>query len=67
MNAKYRVYFTEYERGWGSRPDGHKDFDDIKSAKEYADKFNSKNDLPIAPDWYMTASSPVLVDLDNER
>jgi len=63
MNAKYRVYFTEYERGWGSRPDGHKDFDDFK---EYADNYNSRNDLPIAPDWYMTASDPQLVDLDKE-
>jgi hypothetical protein len=68
MNAAYRVYYTEYERGWGSRPDGHKDFQGasaLEDAKQHIITFNSTNNLPSAPDWYMIASGPVLVDLDN--
>ena len=67
MRVAYRVHYTEYERGWGSRPDGHKDFegsDALTEAKKHADEFNAQNTAPSAPDWYMTASEPQLVDLD---
>jgi len=64
MTPKYRIYYTEYERGWGSRPDGHDDFNTFGEAVAAADAFNSKNTAPRTPDWYMVASQPVLVDAD---
>ena len=64
MTPKYRVRITEYERGWGSRPEGFSDFDSLEEAKAYRDKFNSQNTAPTAPDWYMVASDPVFVDTD---
>jgi len=69
MRAAYRVFYTEYERGWGSRPDGHKDFEGptaLTEARQHTKEFNAKNTSETVPDWYMTASDPVLVDLDKE-
>ena len=63
MRSVYRVFLTEYERGWGSRPEGHSDFDTFEKAKEYQTNFNKDNTGPV-PDWYMIASEPRLVDLD---
>jgi hypothetical protein len=64
MTPKYRVRYTEYERGWGSRPDGFRDFDTHVEAKAAADAFNAQNTAETAPDWYMVASEPVFVDAD---
>lgn len=67
MRTAYRVHYTEYERGWGCRPDGYKDFegDDAKeNALAHQKEFNSKNTESTAPDWYMIAEDPVLVILD---
>lgn len=54
----WRVDFTEYERGWGSRPDGFKLFETEEAALEFQRAFNAKNDKPVAPDWYMIAETP---------
>ena len=64
MTPKYRVRYTEYERGWGSRPDGFRDFDSKAEAEDHQNEFNSKNTEPHAPDWYMIAETPVFVDAD---
>lgn len=60
----YRVDIIESERGWGQRVDDHKYFQGPTSKKEADDfvkKFNSQNNLPAAPDWYMYAAQPVLI------
>ena len=70
MRTAYRVYYTEFERGWGSRPDGYKDFegDDAHAqATKHCEDFNAKNTETVAPDWYMIAETPVMVDLDLEE
>jgi len=64
MTPKYRVRYTEYERGWGSRPEGFSDYDTLEEAKAESAAFNSKNTAIAAPDWYMVASEPVFVDAD---
>jgi hypothetical protein len=64
MTPKYRVRYTEYERGWGSRPDGFDDFDTLKKAEKCRDNFNAKNNKKQVPDWYMIAHDPVFVDAD---
>lgn len=71
MSARlaYRVFYTEYERDWGSRVDGYKDFEGENAqerAMQHTLDFNSKNNLDIVPDWYMVASAPVLVDLNKK-
>jgi hypothetical protein len=64
MTPKYRVRYTEYERGWGSRPDGFDDFDTLAAGQECTREFNAKNTEKTAPDWYMVAADPVFVDAD---
>lgn len=64
MNAKYRVVLWEYERGWGSKPFTHSDFDTKEEALAYMNNENAKNTSPTAPDYYIAAHDPVLVDLD---
>ena len=50
------VKFTEYERGWGQRPSGEKEFNSIKEALEYADDYNSKNNRETTvPSFYILA------------
>lgn len=44
---------TEYERGWGCRPDGCVAFLSEAAAREYIAEYNEKyNNLPSAPDEY---------------
>jgi hypothetical protein len=67
MKPVYRVYYIEYEAGWGSRPDGHRDFDGntaLEDAKAHIKEFNSKNTAKVVPSWYMIAEGPKLIDLD---
>lgn len=66
MKAKYRVTYMEFERGWGSRVDGHDDFDTFEEAQKCIDDFNAHNTAPTVPDWYMVAMGPDLVDLDRK-
>jgi ABC-type sulfate transport system substrate-binding protein len=64
VTPKYRVRYTEYERGWGSRPEGFTDFDTLEEAKEHARQYNAENTETVVPDWYMIAENPVFVDAD---
>lgn len=64
MNAKYSVAFYEYERGWGSRFDSEEFYETYEEAEKRMREFNSKNNQDSAPDWYMVAKEPKLVDLD---
>lgn len=52
----------ESERGWGQRVDEILKFDTYEEADKYKKEFNSKNNLPEVPDWYMYADGPVKVD-----
>ena len=52
----YRVDIVEYERGWGSKIDETKYFDNKEEAERYAKAYNQKhNTSPTVPDWYMVA------------
>lgn len=55
---KYRVDLIESVRGWGSKVDEQKDFDTLTEAKDFVTKFNSVNNEPTVPDWYMYAGTP---------
>lgn len=67
IKAAYRVEWTEYERGWGQRPDGvsyyaTKELAD-KCIREYDEKYNNEDEVP---DCYTKAGSPKLVEVDQE-
>lgn len=52
----YRVDIIESERGWGSKIDEIKYFDNEPEAKEFVRKYNLEYNPPgPAPDWYMIA------------
>ena len=55
---KYRVNFTEYERGWGQRPAGFEDFDTLAEATSRMTSYNSQNNQTNAPDWFIKAEQP---------
>ena len=59
----WAVEIIESERGWGSKVDEVKYFDNFDDAAEFVDKFNSHNIAESAPDWYMVASTPKRVKI----
>jgi len=61
---RWRVDIIESERGWGQKVDEVKFFDDETEANEFVEEYNSHNDKPYVPDWYMYARSPEKVMVD---
>jgi hypothetical protein len=57
-NSTWIVNIIESERGWGSRIDEIKEFDDYQSAAAFQKEFNKYNNKSIVPDWYMYAADP---------
>ena len=51
----YRVDLIEFERGWGSKIDETRYFDNEAEARAYVKHFNSENTAAVVPDWYMIA------------
>lgn len=66
IRAVYRVYITEYGRGWGQRTDGHRDFYSKSKAELFVDDYNKDLGKSPVPDVYWKASKPILIDLDNQ-
>lgn len=58
------VELIESERGWGSKVDEVREFDDMDTALDFIKEFNSKNDKEHVPDWYMYAQ---LKDVQYEK
>jgi hypothetical protein len=63
---KFKVNIWEYERGWGSKIDEVKEFDDKEAAINFVIGFNSKNNEETVPDWYMIAR-PVNFEIPNDK
>ena len=59
MSGHWTVAIIESESGWGQRVDEIKKFDDIDEAEKFVTEFNSENNKPIVPSWYMYAEDPV--------
>jgi hypothetical protein len=68
MFAVYKIFWYEYERGWGRTPDGFSYHASLIEAIAYAKEFIEKNNtLSWAPDVYVSPEMPpVLVDVDEE-
>ena len=52
----FKVNIIESERGWGSKIDETKYFDNHQEALDFVKTYNSKNNLEQVPEWYMYAS-----------
>lgn len=63
IEVKYRVYLMESEAGWGQRVEETKYFDELDKAEKYVEDFNSHNNEPVAPSWYMYATKPEMVQV----
>jgi hypothetical protein len=50
-----KVLIIESERGWGQRVDEVREFSTREEAEEFVKEYNSHNNLPYVPDWYMRA------------
>ncbi len=61
MGELWRVDIIERERGWGSKIDETKYFDNKPEAEKFVRKYNSRNTASVAPDWYMQAEGPYRV------
>lgn len=67
MYGCYRVQWTEYERGWGQRPDGTQYFATLEHAEERLDLFaqeraREQQKYPNStPDLYSNPGNPTFV------
>lgn len=63
----YAVSWTEYERGWGQRPDGVSLHKSKEAAEKYVSDYDKKhnNELTV-PDWYCKGSSPKLIEVSKK-
>jgi hypothetical protein len=59
LKKQFSVYVIESEAGWGQKVDFVKTFDTLENANAFVKEFNSKNNLPYVPDWYMYAENPI--------
>lgn len=64
MKAAYRITLWEMERGWGRSHLMDQDFDSLEAAVAYRNQENAKNTELHAPDYYVYADDPVLVDVE---
>lgn len=53
--TKCLVVYTEYERGWGNKDFHAVEYDNLEKAQKVALEENSKNNLPVVPDYYIVA------------
>jgi hypothetical protein len=51
----YTAVLIESERGWGQRVDEVREFKTEKKRDDFIKEFNSHNNKPTVPDWYMYA------------
>ena len=60
LGETWKVEIIESERGWGSKVEEVKFFDNENDAA-FVSEFNSKNIEDYVPDWYMYATRPVRI------
>lgn len=61
---KWRVDVIESERGWGQKIDSTKFFKTEPEAVKWVKEYNAENNLPYVPNWYMYATTPLKVMVD---
>ena len=66
MYAAYEIKWTEYERGWGTRPDGKSYHKTIEEADAYIKQHwedEKKRNGDSVPDEYSKPGTPTLVEV----
>lgn len=63
MKAAVRVDWTEYERGWGSRPDGTSLHRDMETAIAFIRERTAHHTQAVAPDEYSAPGEPRIVEV----
>jgi hypothetical protein len=66
MNTLYAVHWTEYERGWGSRPDGIQFFDSEDRAKNHIAKVMAERDARSVPDEYSSPGDIMIMQVSKD-
>lgn len=63
-NIAYKIEVIESEKDWGSKIDDYMVCLSIEQVLEFKREFNSYNDKPTTPDWYMYANGePIPIEL----
>ena len=66
----YAIEWTEYERGWGQRPDGvslHKSKEIAEQyIKDFIEKEKERNPSGAVPDEYTSPDTPRLIEVDKK-
>ena len=65
MFALYEIQWTEYERGYGQRPDGESYYSSKELALKAIDDYWAKMPKEV-PDCYSSPSDPKLVEVTEE-
>lgn len=63
IKAVYKVEWTESERGWGQRPDGHSFHASKEEANEFIKAYWDKQPKGPAPDCYVKPGTPFLTEV----
>lgn len=68
MKAVYAQQWFEYERGWGSRPDGITLHSSRQKRDAYVEHYNKTyNNKKVVPDCYTRASdTPQLIEVEDD-
>jgi hypothetical protein len=70
MKAAYQIDWTEYERGWGTRPCGATLHKDKATADQYIKDYWARQPDKVngrAPDDYEAPGTPRLVEITDEQ
>jgi len=60
----YKIEWTEYERGWGQRPDGETFHLSLEEAEKFASDYEKKyNNEDVVPECYSKPGKPKLVEV----
>ena len=66
MKIVYAADWIEYERGWGSRPDGTTYHKDLETAIAFIKAHDDKLPNDHVPDEYSKASTPKPIEVTEE-
>lgn len=66
IHSAYCIAWTEYERGWGSRPDGKSYYKTKELAERKRKDFISSQPAGPAPDEYTSPGEIKLVEVDKK-
>lgn len=65
MKTLLKQYWTESEKGWGTRPDGYSLHLDKKSLEEYVKEYWRRMPNDVPDEYSRPEGTPILVDVDD--